>query len=423
MTRSPWAERVVAELLHRYESSKAFALGQPTARRVQLRIEERFVPGYLSGLADPDLIHAFHADLVGLERTGVLELKWVKHEEGNLLERVYLQWSGIERAYAWLGRRPLRDELADIATELEAWRPRLRTSWLQQWLDDVLVHLREQGRFPTSLLPVEADRRQLLLAALAGWVDKGDEEMTLRLFSKRYLRDSKAFERQVQERFLAVVRRYWPPAQRLLEVGVGDAELLAELGISTSHDDVAFAGPLGLRLDGHEVDVSSFPYGLALGTESLRKFHVVSAPIQRVITIENKANYRYYVRQDRARDELVVYLAGFASPAVRRLLQAVRECFLTRRQPLPRLQHWGDLDYGGILILQHLRESVWPEAISWRMEPVWLDKLREYVAPFDARYRDKLARLLEDERYVAEWPLVRKLLEVGGTLEQEAFLV
>ncbi len=413
---------MVGELIHRYESSKAFVTGQPTARRIQLRMEERYAPGYFSGSADPDVIRTFHADLRSLEENGVLELKWVKHEEGNLLERVYLQWQGVERAYAWLGRQPLREQLADVAEELESWRPRLATPWLEQWLDDVQAQLTEQGRFPTSLIPSDPHRRRLLLSALAGWVDKGDEELTLRLFSKRYLRSSKAFERQVQERFLAVIRRYWPPAEELVRAGMGDAELLNELGILSSHDDVAFAGPLRIRVGGQDVDASAFPYGLALGTESVRRLEVVSAPEGRVLTIENKANYRHYVQTERRADEVVVYLAGFASPVVRRFLQALRE-HGQRQGHLPRLEHWGDLDYGGILILQHLRDSVWPEAVGWRMEPVWLDRLQEYVTPFDESYRDRLYSLLQDDRYAPEWPLVQKLLDVGGTLEQEAFLV
>jgi hypothetical protein len=426
------AEQVLEQLLDRYEASKAFVSGARTQRRVQVRMSDQVVPGYISGGLDPDALRRLHADLERWQAEGIISLKWVKHEKGNLLERVYLEWDGIARAYAVLGRRPLADELGDLLAELDAWRPCLDAPWLQRWLNDIRAQVVERGRIPTSLVPADADRRRQLFAAFAGLLDKGEEELTLRLFSKRYLRSSKAFERQVQERFLAVVRRYWLPTQGESgdrgsigagEVYADDARLLAELGIQTSHDDVAFAGPLEVRLDGGVIDCGRFPLGLALDPESVRRLEVVRAHFARILTIENKANYRHYVRRERAADELVVYLGGFASPAARRFLATLRRYFLDAGRPLPAFYHWGDLDYGGVLILQHLREAVWPEVEPWRMDASHFDELAAYVEPADPAYLFRVAALLEDPRYGWARPLLQRILDVRGTLEQEAFLV
>jgi hypothetical protein len=89
----------------------------------------------------------------------------------------------------------------------------------------------------------------------------------------------------------------------------------------------------------------------------------------------------------------------------------------------PTFQHWGDLDYGGILILQHLQNTCWPEVQPWRMNPELLDKFADLVEPFESIYRDKLKRLLENEKYRWAHPLLEKILEIGGTLEQEAILL
>lgn len=425
---------ILNQLLDRYEASKAFVEDSRTTRPIQLRMTDQVVSGYLSGGLDPDEQRLLHAQLKDWETDGIVALKWVKHEEDNLLERVYLDWDGISRAYETLGRTSLKVQLDDLLAELADWEPKLDAPWMSRWLDDVRAQLMTHRRVPTSLIPAEGDRRKLLLAALQGLVDKGDEEMTVRLFSKRYLGSSKAFEQQVQSKLLMLLRKYWwadrmertgESPETLLEEFADDSRLLAELGIETTHEDVVFCGPLVYRADESTppIDGRWFPLGLGMDTEMVKRMRVLEVPVQRILTIENKANYRHYIRNERNEDELVVYLAGFASPGMRAFLRQLYRHFERSATDLPAFHHWGDLDYGGILILQNLRERVWPGVQPWRMEPERMDEFLDYVEPFTAEYASKLESLLADQRYEWAHPLVRKLLETGGTLEQEAFLV
>ena len=228
---------------------------------------------------------------------GVVALKWVKHEAGNMLDRVYLQPAGTGDAYALLGRTPKAADLERIAAELTWWRSLPCADWMQRWLDDVEAVVRTDRRLLTSLIFAEDDKRALLLQALHGLVAKGDEEL------------------------------------------------------------------------------------------SVRRLEMVDMPVRRVLTIENKANYRHYVAGDIQADELVVYLGGFHSPGKRLFLRQLREA-VTQQGASVAFHHWGDLDYGGILILQSLRDAVLPELMPWRMEPEWLQKLQAYVEPFDDAYRE-----------------------------------
>ena len=447
------AIRLLNLLLDRYESSKAFSAGEQTARRVQVSLTDALVPGYVSGGMEPDDRRHLHATLQTWEQTGIVSLDWVRFEVGNLLRRVYLEWGGLERAYSLLGRVPKQDELTSVQAELVVLRTQLSHAWMQKWLVDVLGAIEERKSLPATLLPADAERRTWLLQSLRGLVDKGDEELPMRLFSKRYLKSSKIFEQHVRSRLSNLLRRYWSgDAEHAAQVAgmdgvdeaggapgaasgahriAGDAlwledeQLLAEVGIEVTHEDISFCGPLRFHIDGNEeVDLSRFPSGLALDTEVLRNLQVTGMPVRRILSIENKANYRHYVRNERRPDELVVYSGGFHSPGKRQFLRKLRAYGMqSAADRTLEFVHWGDLDYGGILILQSLRETTWPEVQPWRMEPEWLDTYVSFLESFSSDYANRLAALLQDERYQDYRPLIEKILRVGGTLEQEAFLV
>lgn len=428
---SRWANAILHKLLDQYEGSVAFRRDDRTTRRIQIRMTDRDVPGYVSGGMGSDERRALHETMAAWSTRGVVELEWAPYEEGNLLARAFLQWSGIPAAYRLLQRVPKADELAEIQSDLVTFVPQLTAPWMQTWLKDVQSWLEERKGLPKHLLPETPNQRLLLLQSLAGLALKEDETMPMRLFSKRYLKSSKAFEQHVRSRIVRLLRQYGLPTWS--ETGVGglvedDAALLAEAGIQTAYEDVNFCGPLVLQSAtyGEPVDCECFPTGLALDTEALARMDIAHIPVRRMLSIENKTNYHHYIRHERQPDELVVYLGGFPSPGKRRFLARLLDAARDPRRGVGErvlLHHWGDLDYGGILIAETLAGTVWPDVQPWRMEPERLTEFAAFVEPFDEVYRAKLAALLEREQYASWKPLIRKLLEVGGTLEQEAFLV
>ncbi|MBE3551950.1 MAG: DUF2399 domain-containing protein [Kyrpidia tusciae] len=446
---APWMPReestvkILDALLKKYESSQALVKGS-SRRRPQVSPSESVVPGYVSGGMDPEVRKRFHGELARLEQEGVVSLRWVRFEEGNVLDRVYLEWEGVDRAYACLGRAPVREESAALAEEMEDWldglAPTGAWAWVERWVEDVVDAARGRGRVGPRLVPGDPEERRRLLNAIEGLIREGGESLPVRLFSKRYLGNSKAFEQQVQGRLIGLLQRYAVPSWGAdPDMYSEPADLLREVGIEVTHDWVAFCGPIRFRFrqavatqdewggpggqGGAWVDAGALPHGLAIDAADVDRLEFERASCTRIVSIENKANYRAYLRSERREGELVLYLGGFASPGQRRFLRRLRAWWEGRGESPPPFDHWGDLDYGGILILQHLRETCWPEAAPWRMDPEILCQYADRLEPYDATYRAKLERLLEQERYRWAWPLVRVLLEKGGTLEQEATLV
>lgn len=427
------AHTVLHELVDRYESSTAFVRGEPTTRRIQIAMNDRIIPGYTSGGMDADIRRQLHETLLLWRETGVINIEWARFEQGNLLRRVLLSWDAIAQAYELLGRTPKGDLLQSVETELVSYADTLTWPWMQQWMADVRRDLTDRKSIPDALLPADETRRRLLLQSLAGLCAKGDEVLSMRVFSKRYLKNSKRFEREIRSRFTSLLRQYATvddtSLQEAGELTDSDAILLAEVGIEVTHQEISFCGPIVFEQDGAEsqqIDCTLFPRGLALDSDVLADMKIVTLPVDRILTIENKANYRHYIRHECKRDELVIYLGGFPSPVMRQFMRRAWQAAQNENTAVGKpitFAHWGDLDYGGILITQVLRNTVTREFQTWRMEPEWLDKMAAYVEPFEEAYRTRLEGLLGDERYLAWRPLLRKLLEVGGTLEQEAFLV
>lgn len=398
---------IINRLLDKYEKSRQ-ATGEPCVRRrVSLKTE---------GLAEYhgreiDYRKAFHLAAENLQQQGLIQVEWLAGEQGNLIKSLHLNLDRLDAAYQAVGRSPQSELLQQLTRQLMAIKP--QREWLQSFLQDCLDEI-DRRRFPAQL-PREAQKRDWLLASLQGIVANdasGDStEMLERIFSKRYLGHSKLFEQQVRTRLVGILRRYAP----LPELDEDDL-LLLEAGLVRASGEVLLRGPLTLRLKGRGADVSSFVYGVALGPETLSEMEIESCAASRLLSVENKATFRELIRCGLDENVLLLCLGGFAGASKRRLLKKLA-AYLGEQVSYG---HWGDLDYGGLQIFQHLRQTCLPQL---RPELMDADTYRDFVSsgePFDDSYRRKLERLREQDGFGEFHDLLDAMLLQGKTLEQEA---
>ena len=264
-------------------------------------------------------------------------------------------------------------------------------------------------------LPRDEHKLTWLLACLRGIVanDAGGDaaEMLERIFSKRYLGHSKLFEQQVRTRLVGILRRY----ATLPDLDEEDL-LLLETGLVRATGELLMRGPLQIRVKEKLADITPFAYGVALGSETLSELEIAGCQASRLVSVENKATFRELVRAGLDESVLLVCIGGFAGSAKRRLLQKLAEYL---GQSFAYL-HWGDLDYGGLQIFQHLRQTCLPQVRPALMDA---DTYREFVSSgesFDDSYRRKLERLREQDGFGEFHDLLDAMLLQGKTLEQEA---
>ena len=398
---------ILNRLLDKYETSRQASGESLIRRRVSLKTDS--LPDYHG--RELDYRKAFHQAAESLKRQDLIEIEWLRGELGNLIRALHLNLERLDAAYPAAGRTPQHDILRNLAAKLAAILP--QRDWLQAFLRDCQGEINRR-RYPAQL-PRDEQKLDWLLASLQGIVanDAGGDaaEILERIFSKRYLGHSKLFEQQVRARLVGILRRY----ASLPELDEEDL-LLLETGLVKASGELLLKGPLQIRIKERTADLAPFAYGIALGADTLSELEIANCQASCLVSVENKATFRELVRAGLDKSVLLICLGGFAGSAKRRLLQKLADHL---GQSFVYL-HWGDLDYGGLQIFQHLRQTCLP-----RLRPALMDAdtYREFVEngePFDDGYRRKLARLREQEGIAAFHAVLDAMLQQGKTLEQEA---
>lgn len=394
--------QILTDLLAKYERSKQ-ARGEGLIRR-HIGFNMKDFPEYQEN--DLTWYKTFRQAALDLAAQKLIEIEWVPYEKGNLIKGVYLIQSKLDEVYRIAGRKPQLDTLGELEETLAGLD--LSSPWAIAFVTDCLKEIRDKLRYP-SQLPSEQEKLHLLLDTLIGLEKKGNEEMLERIFSKRYLGNSKVFEQQVRRRIVGILRRYSQYS------GLEEEDLLTEVGLVRAASEVLISGSLQLRLKEKILNLSPFCYGVGLGNETLTQAEIDKCDWNRVISVENKATFRELLRRGIQEDTLLICLGGFAGPIKRKFLTKIWDA----GKESVLYYHWGDLDYGGMQIFNHLK-SCWPG-----LQPLLMntETYLSYLAlgeGYDSQYEEKLKRLLTLDEFNVFHEVLGLMLEKKKTLEQEA---
>ncbi len=389
-------EQVLARLLDSWERR-----ADPTARAVSIGVER--IAGYRDD-RDPALRQAINRDLAAWAAQGWVQLRWVRGEQDNLLERVTLQPAAVPAVYAHLGRTPAGDQQAALGAAL-ADAAQNCTPAAAAVLDTARAAL-QAGQSPLPFDPADPARNVELLRAFVA-LDHLDDEVAERDFSARVLGDSKR---------LAILRR---PLARLLVAarpdlaGLGADRFWTAVGLRLNPGHVYLHGPLVLRAAGTRVDVGTFQPDLGLPVAMIADLAIESASGRYLLTVENRTSFYDYIAAF-PQEGIVLYLGGFPNRARRELLRRLQQA----RPTLP-CYHWGDLDYGGFAILAHLRRTLPGPLHAHQMDRATLTAYTEPGRPLTPVDRRNLARLRTEPVLNDCVPIIEALLAAGTKREQE----
>ena len=394
---SPLAKTILATLLDRFE--------QPTRQQVvRVRLNKRQHPAYYDERDGTPRLVA-NKSLQHLEQQGLVQLHWVKWEEGNWLKAVDLL--DADALYALLGRMP-RNKQEAVLRELLA-QQTSRAPWHAAFLDWVRVRLDAHRSIAPLKLNDPANNRDLLLA-LDGIAALQSPTLERRL-SVRLFGDSKRLE-ALRSAVLTVLRHHDPEAK---SYGGEKWALLRAHHLDRVPEYIPLAGPLLLKLSSGStwLDIAPFTPSVALSAAMLRDVTLVECSATTVLTIENASSFSEWVTL-RPADVLTFYTGGFASPTVIALLQRIQ----ARRPDLP-FYHWGDLDAGGLRILAHLRTHL-RDITPLAMDVATFEQYRRHAKPLTKPDRAALRTLLDLPLLSDCVDLIKQLLAADKKLEQEA---
>ncbi|WP_342528852.1 Wadjet anti-phage system protein JetD domain-containing protein [Chryseomicrobium sp. FSL W7-1435] len=87
------------------------------------------------------------------------------------------------------------------------------------------------------------------------------------------------------------------------------------------------------------------------------------------------------------------------------------------------MHQWGDIDYGGILIFEHLKRTYFPTIRPLLMDESTFLNYSQYGMAFSNDYAIKLERLLFDDSYLEWHGLIQRMLEKNRRVEQESLVM
>lgn len=162
-----------------------------------------------------------------------------------------------------------------------------------------------------------------------------------------------------------------------------------------------------IKIKDQEIDLGDL--GASIGIHS-DLVSYLSFNVKKVTTIENLTTFNNYES-----DGLILYLAGFSNHAKKRFLKYVATTDA-------ELYHFGDIDYGGFMILLDICESIGYMPKTINMDLSALKRKLTFAKPIENQaYINKLRLLLGKETLKAYFDVINYLIDNKITLEQEAF--
>jgi hypothetical protein len=409
-----YQKQLISDLLDKYERSSFFREGKQPTRRIMLKLYD----GGKTDFPKYDIEQAEKRTLINLAVFSLSEIKivsyqWMKGEEDHIIAKVWLDYENITSAYDFIGRKPKGDEIDAICLELLDALDIVHSEWAKHFFNDAYEAI-SQKRSIGNRLPSEESERSDLIRAIRFIDQMGDIEILERVFSLQCFGDSKRFEKVIRPRLVSVLSRYLDSADDST-----DEVLLRQIGITKNPEQFDFCGSVSIVFDSGAVDFSHLRYGGSINTDDLQRGHLgISPQIDRVLSIENRANYIEYIYKQRSENELVVFHGGQFGPAKRKFLQAIA----TAMSAGSEWYHWGDIDYGGFSMLARLRREIKRDVLPYRMDKKELEQYSLLTAAVQPQYIEKLCSLRQRDELGDCLSCIEYMIENRVKLEQEAML-
>jgi hypothetical protein len=421
------AEReILSLLLDAYERSRFFKTGETPQRRIRLRLYDSGKTTYPRyNIENVEARREINRAVMNLAEKGLVFARWMKGEENHIIAQVILNTGTTDKAdtaaaYAFLGRKPKNTLADEISAEVSAALAGVESSWIRRFMEDCRERLSQNraltGGKSIGRLPPDDGERENLLRALR-FIDarRDKEELLERVFSVRCFGNSKTFEFSVKKRLLEIIRHYAD-----CEDDSTDEDILAFAGIVRYPERFEFRGPLTLYFDdGGSLDFSPLRHGASLSSLDFSRGTLrLPDRLDRVLSIENKANYTSYIRQTPGNTELVLYHGGQFSPSRGAFFRAVAAAMPEGSA----WYHFGDIDYGGFSMLARLRREIRPDIQPYRMDERELARYAALTQPVPPSYAAKLQNLSAHGELADCLPCLSYMIQNRVRLEQEALL-
>lgn len=350
-----------------------------------------------------------------LEDEGLIKIKWVSKD--NIIDRIVFNLKDIDIFYKLSEMTEKKDILIGIEAQLRIYDDCVTNYSIKQIFSDWKTHILKKHGIPKII--EDKEKRELILNALKGIDEllKNNDTIYERVFSKRYLGNSKVFEKQLRGTMISLLRKYFNEVDNNMDKD----EVLKVVGIEKTTSELHLKGNIEFKLDGSSINLACFSYGVSLNSQTIKELKLQNYSFNKVISVENKANFNYLCAKEK--ESLIVFTGGFYTPVQKRFLNSLYKQLINLDEYI-RFYHWGDIDLGGINIYRNIKKFIFYNVKPYLMDVQIMEQNSSYWELIkDDKYILKIEKLLEDDAIKELHDLIRFVIENKVTLEQESMII
>ena len=354
-----------------------------------------------------------------LQHKNLIQIKWTDGYRGSDIERIRYRLEDKEKFYALYqqevdaGFLPKQEKIRLYQEFLNHQLSKVKKKWIREYYEDLLK--RSENKRKTDVF--ELLNQEKKYAPCFVGLDEIEESIFKRIFSKKYLGNTKTFEKEMEGHIISAAKNFCLDVEKEMD----DTTVLQQLFIEEYAQELSLKGELHFRIkeengNFQEINTGCYCFGTTLNSQTLE--HAVlnqEQKIQKIVIFENKANY---ISAPYKAGVLYVFSHGYFSPKECRFL---KELYQVLKNGQVQYFHSGDLDYGGIKIFQYIRKTIFPELEPLQMDIHTYEAYQEFAEKIEAETLEKLKLVQDENPQIQE--LIRKLLETGKGMEQECFLI
>ena len=393
-----YEEKILTYLVDNYRKSKKDSGDNKTNRRTQVK-PEKLYKRYNANDGDFEEISKFNQAVERLSKLGFI--RSVKETFGTQIQCIFLVDECIQEAEQYLAER-----CGYVSKDMQIEKLR---NLVGKYKSASPICEKECARLLESIaerrIPKNIDELDDVLKAIA-FIENNQEELYMREMSMKVYGDSKYFENVTLQPVCSILRKY---SNKDFRGGELLDEILLLYHIAREPQKLCIKGKVIINISGKEIDISGFSEGIEFQASDLMNIQSIKLMAPNFMTIENRASYLRYGRDD----VVVFYLGGYANRYQTDFIKMVyasntNACYL----------HFGDIDAGGFWIHHNLCKVTGVNFELFSMSAHELEN-REFASCLHELSGNDRVRLQELKKSDAYEEVVQYMLRNNVKLEQE----
>lgn len=385
-----YEDLILIKLLKKYEKSKLSTSGSSRNIRISLKLDERNIPEYVNEDS------YYYEKKINNAIVNLKSKNFITYTiENGRVKKVFLNLETVEEIYQELeidSPKKTRNKYLKIAKKY-ANKGELTNSFSKN-VEYIINNYKSYTKYFNTYSELEE------LFIVLDKLDNQKEEISRRVFSSKYLGDSKRLEN-----ILPKIERIIKECNNYLE-----EDVLLHYNVYKNPTFIYLKGSGIFKVNNQIIDLNKLSSELILSSNHLNNLKILELKVDNIITVENLTSFYNYP----INNSLIIYLGGFHNEVRKNFLLKIYQY-----SPNFNFYHSGDIDAGGFYILNHLINKTTINFIAKNMDIVTLKKYKKYTKQLSSEDKKRLNNLKCQRNMKNYLEVIDYMISNNIKLEQE----